>query len=163
HARARPLPPRPRRRSAGGHRARHRARLREPDPLPLRPGAMSEQTIDTMLLEERRYPPPPEFAAQANAQPDIYDRDFDEFWETEAWGGGSPVPLKQRADDAMADAPNGKTCVVLRRTGGDVPMQDGRDHWWHDVVEGAADECPPEPMDSEDLLFLMYTSGTTAK
>ena len=44
--------------------------------------AVSENTIDTLLLEERRYPPSPEFAAQANAQPDIYERDFEEFWET---------------------------------------------------------------------------------
>ena len=56
--------------------------------------------------------------------------------------------------------------VVLRRTGNDVPMQDGRDHWWHELEEGESDDaasCPCEPMDSEDLLFLMYTSGTTAK
>ena len=46
--------------------------------------AMTEPAIETILLEERRYPPPPEFAAQANAQPEIYERDFDEFWETEA-------------------------------------------------------------------------------
>ena len=66
----------------------------------------------------------------------------------------------------MADAPGVKSCVVLRRTGGDVPMQDGRDHWWHDLESDASDDpesCPCEPMDSEDLLFLMYTSGTTAK
>ena len=44
----------------------------------------SQPAIETILLEERRYEPPPEFAAQANAQPEIYDRDFDEFWETEA-------------------------------------------------------------------------------
>ena len=55
-----------------------------------------------------------------------------------------------------------KNVVVLRRTGNDVPMQEGRDHWWHDV---ATDETayPCEPMDSEDLLYLLYTSGTTAK
>ena len=65
----------------------------------------------------------------------------------------------------MADAPGVKSCVVLRRTGSDVPMQDGRDHWWHELVASSDDpaSCPCEPMDSEDLLFLMYTSGTTAK
>jgi acetyl-CoA synthetase len=83
--------------------------------------------------------------------------------QDEAWRRGTKVPLKKTADEALADAPAVRTCVVLRRTGGDVPMQEGRDHWWHDVVEGVTPECPPEAMDSEDLLFLMYTSGTTAK
>ena len=59
-----------------------------------------------------------------------------------------------------------KTAIVLRRTGGDVPMQDGRDVWWHELVADESDDpasCPCEPMDSEDLLYLLYTSGTTAK
>ena len=59
-----------------------------------------------------------------------------------------------------------KTAVVLRRTGNDVPMQDGRDVWWHELVADESDDpasCPCEPMDSEDLLYLLYTSGTTAK
>ncbi len=270
----------------------------------------TQHAIDTMLLEERRYPPPEDFAAQANAKADIYDRDFEDFWESEgkeriswfqpfeklleweppyakwylggktnvcfncvdrhveagkggkvayywegepegerreityadlqqdvvrfanalksigvkkgtpvaiymgmvpelpvamlactrigaphtvvfggfsadslsgrmndmecevlitqdeAWRRGSTVPLKRTADDAMSDAPVVKQSVVLRRTGNDVPMQEGRDHWWHDLVEGQSDDpesCPCEQMDSEDLLFLMYTSGTTAK
>jgi acetyl-CoA synthetase len=266
----------------------------------------SRQTIDTMLLEERRYEPPEEFARQANAQLDIYARDWEEFWETEgrervswfepfsqlyewelpyakwylggklniayncvdrhveaglgdkvayywegepvgdrrevtfaellrettklanalkslgvkkgtpvgiymgmvpetavamlactrigaphtvvfggfsadalsdrlhdmecevlitqdeAWRRGTTVPLKQTADVALADAPTVKNVIVLRRTGGDVPMQDGRDHWWQDVATDES-ECPCEPMDSEDLLYLLYTSGTTAK
>jgi acetyl-CoA synthetase len=266
----------------------------------------SRQTIDTMLLEERRYEPPEEFARQANAQPDIYARDWEEFWETEgrervswfepfsqlyewelpyakwylggklniayncvdrhveaglgdkvayywegepvgdrrevtfaellrettklanalkslgvkkgtpvgiymgmvpetavamlactrigaphtvvfggfsadalsdrlhdmecevlitqdeAWRRGTTVPLKQTADVALADAPTVKNVIVLRRTGGEVPMQDGRDHWWQDVATDES-ECSCEPMDSEDLLYLLYTSGTTAK
>jgi acetyl-CoA synthetase len=267
-------------------------------------------TIETMLLEERRYPPPKEFAAQANAQPEIYERDFEEFWETEArervtwfepfselldwkppyakwylggklnvcfncvdrhvdagqgskvayhwegepkgdrrtitfsdlqgevvklanalkrlgvgkgtpvgiymgmvpelpvamlacarlgaphtvvfggfsaeslsgrlndmgcevlitqdeaWRKGSPVPLKLNVDDALAEASTVKKAVVLRRTGNDVPMEAGRDEWWHELTAEESDDpasCPCEPMDSEDLLYLLYTSGTTAK
>jgi acetyl-CoA synthetase len=263
--------------------------------------------IDTMLLEERRYPPPPEFAAQANAKPDVYERDFDEFWETsarervswfedfsklyeweppyakwylggrlnvcfncvdrhvdegrgdrvayhwegepegdtrtityaelqrdvvrfanaleelgvekgtpvaiymgmvpelpvamlactrlgaphtvvfggfsadslssrmvdmgcevlvtqdEAWRRGSTVPLKRTADEAMGEAPKVRACLVVRRTGNDVPMTEGRDSWLHELdVSDDPGACPCEPMDAEDLLFLMYTSGTTA-
>jgi acetyl-CoA synthetase len=86
--------------------------------------------------------------------------------QDEAWRRGSTVPLKKVADEAMDAAPGIRASVVLRRTGNDVPMQDGRDHWWHDLEDGESDDpasCPCEPMDSEDLLFLMYTSGTTAK
>jgi acetyl-CoA synthetase len=265
-----------------------------------------QSAIETMQLEERRYPPPPEFAAAANAQPDIYDREPLEFWadearkrvtwfepfetvcewelpyakwflggklnvtyncvdrhveagkgdrvayywegepvgdrrtvtfadlqrettklanalkalgvkkgtpvgiymgmvpetavamlacarigaphtvvfggfsadslggrledmgcevlitQDEAWRRGSTVPLKTIADEALNAAPSVKSCIVLRRTGGDVPMTEARDHWWHEL---AVDEtaCPCEPMDAEDLLYLLYTSGTTAK
>ncbi len=265
-----------------------------------------ESAIDTMFLEERRYPPPPEFAAQANAQPGIYEEDFDEFWEREgrervtwfepftklyewerpyakwylggklniayncvdrhvenghgdkvayywegepeddrraityadlkrevvrcanalkqlgvgkgtpvgiymgmvpeapiamlacarlgaphtvvfggfsadslsdrlldmgckvlitqdeAWRRGSAVSLKTTADEAMAAAPGVEHSLVLRRTGGEVPMTEGRDRWWHELAVDDSD-CPPEPMDAEDLLYLLYTSGTTAK
>jgi acetyl-CoA synthetase len=86
--------------------------------------------------------------------------------QDEAWRRGSKVPLKQIADEAMGNAPGIVKCVVLRRTGGDASMEPGRDVFWNEVVEGKPDDpesCPCEPMDSEDLLFLMYTSGTTAK
>src|SRR5207302_148780 len=189
--------------------------------------AVESATIDTLLLEERRYPPPPEFAAEANAKPDIYSRSFEDFWEAEGrervtwfepftkllewelpyaqwylggklnvcfncvdrhvaagngnkvayywegepederrellvtqdegWRAGKPVPLKQNADEALESSPTVKQAVVLRRIGGDVPMQEGRDRWWHDVVEGEPDDpesCPCEPMESEDLLYL---------
>jgi acetyl-CoA synthetase len=266
--------------------------------------------IETMFLEERRYPPSAEFAAQANAQPDIYERDFEEFWESEgrervtwfepftslleweapyakwylggklnvcfncvdrhveaglgdkvayhwegepegerrsitfadlqrevvrlanalkklgvakstpvgiymgmvpelplamlacarlgaphtvvfggfsaeslagrlndmecellitqdeAWRKGSAVPLKRNADDALAEATTVKRTVVLRRTGNEVPFDESRDVWWDEAVAEESEDaasCPCEPMDSEDLLYLLYTSGTTAK
>jgi acetyl-CoA synthetase len=267
---------------------------------------LSANTIDTMFLEERRYPPPEEFAAQANAQPDIYDRDPQEFWSTEArervtwfedfdqvcewklpyakwfvggklnvtyncvdrhveagnggkvayywegepegdrreitfgelqrettklanalkslgvkkgtpvgiymgmvpeapiamlacarigaphtfvfggfsadslsgrlqdmacevvitqdeaWRRGATVPLKKTTDEAVAVSPTVQNVIVLRRTGADVPMQEGRDHWWHELATDES-ECACEPMEAEDLLYLLYTSGTTAK
>ncbi|HZQ16765.1 MAG TPA: acetate--CoA ligase [Gaiellaceae bacterium] len=84
--------------------------------------------------------------------------------QDEAWRRGSRVPLKRIADEAMAAAPGVRRCLVVRRTGGEVAMREGRDVWY-DEVRGSEDpaSCPPEPMDAEDLLFLMYTSGTTAK
>jgi acetyl-CoA synthetase len=266
--------------------------------------------IDALLLEERRYPPPEEFAAQANAQPEIYERDFEEFWTTAArervtwfepfetlyewelpyarwylggklnvcfncvdrhveagngervayhwegepeddrrtitfadlqrdvvrfanalkelgvgkgtpvgiymgmvpelpvamlacarlgaphtvvfggfsadalsdrlndmecevlitqdagWRKGAEVPLKRNADEALARSPGVRTSVVWRRVGSDVAMLADRDVWAHELVERQSDDpasCPCEPMDSEDLLYLLYTSGTTAK
>jgi acetyl-CoA synthetase len=82
--------------------------------------------------------------------------------QDEGWRAGKVVPLKQNADDALADTPSIEKVVVLRRTGNEVPWTEGRDVWWHDLVEGQSTDCPPEAMDAEDLLYLLYTSGTTA-
>ena len=84
--------------------------------------------------------------------------------QDEAWRRGGTVPLKRTADEAMAAAPKVHSCLVVRRTGNEVPMTEGRDRWYHELdVSDDPATCPCEPMDSEDLLFLMYTSGTTAK
>ena len=270
----------------------------------------SERAIDTLLLEERRYPPPEDFAAEANAQPEIYDVPFEEFWDREGrervtwfepfetlvewelpyakwYGGGkinvayncldrhveagrgdkvafhyeaepegertavtyaqllaevvkaanglrtlgvgkgtpvgiymgmgpglpvamlacarlgapftvvfggfsaealsdrlndmrceilltqdesyrrgSIVPLKRNADEALLSAPGVRKVVVGQRTRGEVPMAEGRDLTWNELISAQpanVESCPPEPMDSEDLLYLLYTSGTTAK
>jgi acetyl-CoA synthetase len=270
----------------------------------------TERAIDTLLLEERRYPPPGNFAAQANAQPDIYDVPFEQFWDREGrervswfepftsllewelpyarwylggklnvtyncldrhveagrgekvafyfegepaddrepityaqlledvvrvanglraqgvkkgtpvgiymgmttalpiamlacarigaphtvvfggfsaealsdrlndmqcealitqdegWRRGQTVPLKANADAALESCPSVKTVVVAQRTRAGVAMKDGRDVTWDELVADQpsdAESCPCEPMDSEDLLYLLYTSGTTAK
>jgi acetyl-CoA synthetase len=83
--------------------------------------------------------------------------------QDEGWRAGKVVPLKRNADEAVANAPSIEKVVVLRRTGNEVPFAEGRDVWWHDLIEGQSTDCPPEPMDAEDLLYLLYTSGTTAK
>jgi acetyl-CoA synthetase len=79
------------------------------------------------------------------------------------WRRGAPVPLKANSDAAVAECPSIEHVVVVKRTDTGVEMVEGRDHWWHDLMEGAAADCAAEHMDSEDLLYLLYTSGTTAK
>ena len=80
-----------------------------------------------------------------------------------AWRRGGVVDLKVAADRAMDRTDLIRHCVVLHRTGNEVSMQAGRDIWWHDLVEAQAAECPPEVMGAEDLLYILYTSGTTGK
>ena len=77
--------------------------------------------------------------------------------------GGKPVPLKANADAALASCPDCTSCVVVKRTGGDITMQDGRDIWYHEVMADASTDCPPEEMSAEDPLFILYTSGSTGK
>jgi acetyl-CoA synthetase len=76
---------------------------------------------------------------------------------------GAPSALKPNVDEALSSCPTVTGTVVVRRTGTEVTMTEGRDHWYHDLMAEASPDCPPEQMDSEDLLFLLYTSGTTAK
>ena len=79
------------------------------------------------------------------------------------WRRGHKVPLKRNCDIAMEHTPSIKHCIVARRVGDDVFMHERRDLWWDEVVAGEPAQCEPEPMNAEDLLFLLYTSGTTAK
>ena len=79
------------------------------------------------------------------------------------WRRGKKVPLKENCDAAMQSTPSIKHCIVAKRVGEDVEMQSLRDHWWDEVIRGQDDTCEPEPMAAEDLLYLLYTSGTTAK
>jgi acetyl-CoA synthetase len=76
---------------------------------------------------------------------------------------GGLVPLKQNADEALTATPSILKAVVLKRTGQTVPMKAGRDLWWDDLMAQARPDCPPEAMDAEDPLYILYTSGTTGK
>ena len=79
------------------------------------------------------------------------------------WRRGKKVPLKATVDEALAKTPSIEHCIVSKRIGDPVAMQAGRDVWWDDLVRDERATCEPEPMDADDLLFLLYTSGTTAK
>ena len=81
----------------------------------------------------------------------------------EAHRGAKTIPMKATVDDAIAGVVCVRSCVIVRRTGGKVALEKGRDIWWHDAVDGMADTCDPEPMDAEDPLFILYTSGSTGK
>ena len=77
--------------------------------------------------------------------------------------GGRNVPLKKNVDQALAECPSIDTCIVVKRTGGDVAWSEGRDIWYHDALAAAEAHCEPEQMDAEDPLFILYTSGSTGK
>ena len=76
---------------------------------------------------------------------------------------GKPTPMKEAIDPSIADLDTLEHVIVVDRAGSNPPMTEGRDHAWDDLVGGADADCPPEPMDSEDPLFILYTSGSTAK
>jgi acetyl-CoA synthetase len=79
--------------------------------------------------------------------------------------GGKEIALKPACDEAlgMGGCESVKNVIVYRRTGAAIPMKEGRDHWWHDVVKGQPDECVPTPVNAEHPLFILYTSGSTGK
>ena len=79
------------------------------------------------------------------------------------WRRGKVLPLKATVDQALEKSPTVEHCIVLKRAGDAVNMQQGRDHWWHDLVDTASDDCPAVPLDSEAPLFILYTSGSTGK
>jgi acetyl-CoA synthetase len=76
---------------------------------------------------------------------------------------GAQFPLKGTVDEALVNCPTVKHAVVYQRTGAEVNMQAGRDHWWHELAAKAAPHCPAEHLDSEDPLYILYTSGSTGK
>ncbi len=82
---------------------------------------------------------------------------------------GGIVPLKRFADEAVKECPSIQHVVVVRRRAGSegdeafASFNEGRDHWWHRLLDSAEPRCEPEPMDAEDMLFILYTSGTTGK
>ena len=78
---------------------------------------------------------------------------------------GKTIPLKPNADEALNECDSVKHCIVVQRAGNAVPMQEGRDTWWHEemAADGITAECPPESMDAEDTMFILYTSGSTGK
>ena len=83
--------------------------------------------------------------------------------DTGVRGQKDNIPMKLNADKALADTPSINSVVVVKRTGVDINMIDGRDVWWHEQIEKADENCDPTHMDSEDPLFILYTSGSTGK
>ena len=82
------------------------------------------------------------------------------------WRRGQIVPLKQMADEALTDTPSIEHVVIVQRLHGSpapVHVKEGRDHWYHRLMQAAPYECPPEAMNAEDMLYILYTSGTTGK
>jgi acetyl-CoA synthetase len=83
--------------------------------------------------------------------------------DTGVRGPKTDIPMKANADAAVANTPSIEKILVVQRTRAEVAMTEGRDVWWHESLAAADAECPPEPMDAEDPLFILYTSGSTGK
>jgi acetyl-CoA synthetase len=79
------------------------------------------------------------------------------------WRRGKALALKETVDTALAKSPSVKNCIVYKRINDQVPMQAGRDHWWHELMANASADCPATPLPSEAPLFILYTSGSTGK
>ena len=73
------------------------------------------------------------------------------------------MPLKKNVDDSLVGQKTVEHVIVLRRCENEVDWQQGKDHWWHDIVPVQSDQCDAEEMDAEDLLYILYTSGSTGK
>ncbi|HTG16530.1 MAG TPA: AMP-binding protein, partial [Blastocatellia bacterium] len=80
-----------------------------------------------------------------------------------AYRRGTEIPLKATVDEALDACPSVQTAIVYKRTGTEIQMRGGRDHWWHDVMADASDQCEAEPLDAEHPLYILYTSGSTGK
>jgi acetyl-CoA synthetase len=98
----------------------------------------------------------------------IKDRILDSDCQTvitadEGIRGGKQIPLKSNVDMALQSCPSVHTVLTIRHTAGNIDWQDGRDVWYHDAIAGVSTDCPAEPMDAEDPLFILYTSGSTGK
>lgn len=79
------------------------------------------------------------------------------------WRRGTVVSLKKNADEAIQETPSIEKVIIVKRTGNEISFNKGRDLWWHDLMKDASPHCEAEPMDAEDILYILYTSGTTAK
>ena len=103
------------------------------------------------------------FSAEAIAERNNDARAKLQITADAGWRRGKELPLKQNVDQALAKSPTVEKCIVLKRTGAEVSMREGRDLWWHELMARAEPDCPAEPLDSETPLFILYTSGSTGK
>jgi acetyl-CoA synthetase len=103
------------------------------------------------------------FSAEAIAERNNDARTKVQLTADAGWRRGKQLPLKGNVDEALKKSPTVEKCVVVKRVGCDVHMEEGRDFWWHELMAEADENCPAEPMDSEAPLFILYTSGSTGK